>query len=269
MTDGNGINPAWNEILNVLPQEFHSLVTPALKKWDQGFHSKLAEVRDEYKDYANFKEFVDNGIDPQFVKNAVYLAEALQNNPGDVLKQINEGYDLGYISPDEAAKLQPSQPNEDEDLFSGDDIFKDPRVKAMKDSLDSIQTTYEQDRAAAEEQRLIEQFEQYITGLEQKCEADNVPFNRDFITALMSQGISGEDALTQFHQLLASQGVNTDTTDEQPPANNEQPPPVMGGEGSVGSGTPDGSISIGSLSKNALNATVEQMLAQQANSGQG
>lgn len=263
------IHPAHKEILDQIPAEFHHLVIPTLKKWDTGVQQKFQEIHDSYADLKAYEQFVKNNIDPEYAERAILLADELQRDPAAIVAKVNQAWNLGFVSKDEAAKLG-SQQEPDDDFVpdEGDDIFKDPRVKALKDNLDQLQQTYMQDKTKAEEEAELAEFEAYLNDLEEETKAKNLPFHRQFVTALISQGLDGEDAVKQYHQVLAGNVEIPDTTDTQQ-TQETSAPPVMGGEGTAGSGSADGSIEFGSLSKNQLNSTIEQMLTQQAQSGQG
>jgi hypothetical protein len=274
----SGINPAWQGILNAVPPEFHPVLIPQLQEWDKGIQQKFTEIHSSYDELKAFKPLVENNIDPEYAQQAVMLADQLQREPQKVVDQVNKAWNLGYVSKEEAEKLgqSASQNGADEsDLFGDDpddDIFKDPRVKAMKDALDSIQTEFQTTKQKEEEEQALQEFEDYLDNLEKQYTDPNreggpLPFHRTFVTALISQGIDGEAAVKQYHELLASSAPVTETN-QSPVDNTNQPPVVMGGDGSTGSGTPDGSVPFGSLSKNDLNSTVEQLLAQAQQSGQ-
>lgn len=272
-TNDNNGNPAWKPFLDVLPESLHNLVLPVLKEWDAGVQSKFQEIRSEYAELEGFKKFVDANVDPEYVEQAVILADQLQREPGKIVGQINEAWNLGYVSADEAAKLgQPpvEQENGDLDFDANNDIFKDPRVKAMKDALDELQNNFQTDKEREEEEAAIREFESDLDALEQTYTDPNreggpLPFNRMFVTALISQGLDGEAAVKQYHEVLA---LNTSSSEEsKPPANEVKPPVVMGGEGTAGSGSADGTVDVGSLSRSDVNKTVQQLLAQAAESG--
>lgn len=274
MTDEqNKVNPAWQGLLDKLPQEFHSLILPDLKAWDQGVQQKFQEIHSQYDDYKAYEVFVKKNIDPEYIEQAVTLADRLQADPKGLMAQVNEAWNLGYVSPEDAANLAQSSAGsgtEDQDFIDEDsDIFKDPRVKAMKEALDQLQSEFQTDKQREEEEAAQAEFEEYLEQLEQETTAKNLPFNKTFVTALISQGIDGEDAVAQYHQVLAINTLEGGETKQETTTETTNPPPVMGSEGSTGGGTPDGSVNFGSLSKNDLNSTIEQMLAQQAQSGQG
>lgn len=269
------INPAWQGILDVLPTELHNLVIPQLKAWDQGVQQKFQEIHSQYEEYKGYEDFIKSNIDPEYAKAAVHMADLLQRDPAKLASQINETYKLGFVPKDEVEKLtQQSLGNDSGDgqgfFENEDDILKHPVVKQMYDRLQELDSTVKTQQQLEEEEREAKELEEYLNGLESECKEKNLPFDRTFVLAYMSQGIDGEDALKQYHQVLAV-NANTETPNEPPSGNGEaQPPVVMGGGGVVGAGVPDGSVNVGALSKNSLNSTVEQILAQQAQqSGQG
>lgn len=272
----NSGNPAWKPILDVLPESLHNIVMPVLKEWDQGVQQKFAEIRGEYTELENYKKFVEANIDPEYVEQAVMLADSLQRDPGKIVGEINQAWNLGFIPKEEAEKLgQSSQDNGDNgDLFDTDaenDIFKDPRVKAMQEALEELQQGFQTDRQREEEEKATKEFEEYLDGLEQSYtdperEGGPLPFNRMFVTALISQGLDGEAAVKQYHEVLAS---NSAPGNDAPPTNSsgEKPPAVMGGEGTAGSGSADGAVDVTSLSDGEVSSTVQQLLAKAQEAG--
>lgn len=258
-------NPNHQELLNLIPGELHPVLIPILKKWDQGVNDQFAKIRGEYAEYAPFKALIDANIDPTFAQQAVALVNKLQNEPEVVLKEINQNWGLGYVSKDEVS----SSVNNDEDPFNmDDDLFKDPRFKAMADGLNAVQEQLKKQQEEAQNQSALEEFEEMLDSLEEKAKEDKLPFDRTFVTAFISQGYSGEDAVSEFHKLLAAQGVNAQQQETTDNTNNNTPPAVLGGSPS-GSGIADGSVAFGKLTKNDLNGTIEQMLAAAQQSGQG
>lgn len=256
-------NPNHQELLDKIPGELHPLVVPILKKWDQGVNDQFAKIRGEYDEYKPYKAFIDANLDPGFVQQAVQLVEQLKQDPKNVLEQINQNFDLGYVSKD---ALPETNPEEDLD-FMNDDIFKDPRVKALADGLQQVQSQLKTQQEEDEQARALAEFEEELDTLEKKAEEDKLPFDRTFVMALVAQGYNGEDAVNQFHKILAAQGLNgqqQQTTEEV----NTDAPAILGGS-PAGSGLPNESVQFGQLSRNDLNNTVEQLLAQRAQSDQG
>jgi hypothetical protein len=267
MNDEIKPNPKHSELLNLIPGELHALIVPVLKKWDQNVNDQFANIHSQYEEFKPFKALIDANVDPSFAQQAVALVNHMQENPAEVLKQINDNWDLGYLSKEEASQIQAASTEEDEFMLDSDQLLNDPRFKALADKVQSFEgqlTKRQQDEALAAE---IEAFEDSLDELEEDCKGKNLPFNREFVTALVSNGLSGEDAVKQFHQVLINQGLKVEAQPDS--TQDEVVPPVVLGGGSAGSGMPDGTVKFGSLSKNDLNASIEQMLQQAAQSGQG
>lgn len=259
MTDS--INPAWKNILDAVPPEFHPVIIPQLQEWDKGIQQKFADIRSEYDELKPYEAFVKNNIDPDYAQQAVLLADQLQRDPKQVLLQVNDAWDLGYVPKEEVARPDDGG---NMDFDDTDDIFKNPQVKAMQEALEKIQAELAQQQEQSAEESELAEFEAYLDELETKTTEAGQPFHRTFVTALISEGLDGDEAVKQYHQVLAGATPESSTTkDEEAP-----PPVVMGGNGTTGSGSPDGSIQFSSLSKNDLTNTVEQLLARAAESGQ-
>lgn len=81
------INPAWNDVLAAIPEELHSQVTPHFSKWDQNYQNGIQKVHSEYEPY---KFLVENRIQPDQVQYAMSVMQAIESNPQQVLKALQE-----------------------------------------------------------------------------------------------------------------------------------------------------------------------------------
>lgn len=95
------INPAWNDLLGVLPDPFKPLVTPHLKKWDQNFSSVQAK-------YKPFDTFVEQGISPEDLVNAHQIFKVLNDNPKAIYDRMVEtfGEEWGLNKPPTSPAVQ-------------------------------------------------------------------------------------------------------------------------------------------------------------------
>lgn len=276
MSGNDNNHPAYQHILDVIPDSLHSVVIPELKKWDAGVTQKFQEIHSQYESLKPFQQFVENGIDPNYAEQAVILADQLQRDPAKVVSEINNSWKLGFVDPEQAKALQTNQSNSGEDdsefdfsLDDTDDLMKNPKIKAMYEALEQVQNELKSQKELEEEERELQEFEEELDSLEESTKESNLPFNRLFVTAMMQQGLSGEDAVKQYHQALAISTADNSNETQQTNSTENQPPVVMGSEGTAGSGTSNDPVNFGSLSKNQLNSTIEQILAQAAESGQG
>lgn len=270
----DSINPAFKPILDVLPESLHQLVIPTLKEWDKGVQQKFTEIHSSYDELKPFKKFVENNVDADYAWQAAVLTDKLQREPEATIAEINKTWELGFISKEEAAQLGQSAGNstDEGDLFSNDDdITKHPKFQAMQQALEQVQGTIQSQSQKDEEARAIAEFNKELDALEKKYtqpeEGDPLPFHRTFVTALMANGLSGDEAVKQYHQVLAGNSVTPESNDNS--SSTDDPPVVMGNQGSVGSGQDDGAVDFSSLNRSDFTSTVADLVKAQMESGQG
>lgn len=250
-------HPAWQEILDVLPDSLHELVTPTLKKWDEGVNNKLTEVRSQYDPY---KDLIENETDPVLIGQALGLVQQLNDNPAQVLEQVIEAFQLeDFIRKADLDALAGQGGNEPGGYDAdNDEFFNDPRFKAMKDTLDQLQGQISGQQETAQQQKQAEEWENYL----QKLETDHGNFDRDFVTALVANGMDGVAAVKRYHstvsqaaaKLAEQNGINANGQQQT------QVPVVMGSEGTAGAGVGTQPVKMGELSRSATNDLVSQIL---------
>ena len=262
----NNGHPAWKPILDALPESLHSLIRPHLESWDKGVEARFAEI---HKQYEGYKPFMDNNVDPRWLQQAAVFARNFEQDPEGIISKANETYKLGFITASEAEELrsQVSSQNNDtnyEDLDLDEDenmrLEDNPVVKQLLEDSKKMQEILKVQQEEQELDRNAQEFNEY---LDKFLVGDKAHVSRDFVTALVAQGFTGEQAVEEFNKALANtvsaNGVTNQTTDSGSSNNNEAP--VIGGSaGTSGSGLPDGSIDFGGMSTDKLNETVEAML---------
>lgn len=269
-------HPAWQEILDVIPDELHHLVKPTLAKWDKGVQEKIESLHNKYEPY---KDLVDNNVEMDQVNQAISLWNEIYENPSEVVKNVIDAFELDDYVPKD------SLPEESETLempeTSNTDYSGDPQLEAITKQLQALQDRFEQQDKESEEEREQREFEEYLTELEQNADG---PFDKTYVTALISQGIDGAKAVKQYQDIVSqaaaelnnagndqegSSPENSDNAGEAPTSSTTEStvptaPVVMGNSGTVGSGVPDDSVRMGDLGKNEVNDLVEKILSGQA-----
>ena len=96
----DGINEAWNPLLEKLPAAYHEHVTPVLKEWDKGVQSRFDSLNQKYNPY---NEFVDQKIDPAVLRVGLSIVQQVQTNPRAFYEDL--GKHLG-ITPEQAQLLK-------------------------------------------------------------------------------------------------------------------------------------------------------------------
>lgn len=193
-----GNNPAWNEFLQVIPQELHEKVTPLLQKWDQGVNDRFQKVHSEYEPWKD----ITKSTDPETTRWALNVLNALNENPkmvydalGDWMK--DSGIDAGQIQ--QAVQQQQQGLSTGQGQQGPEDPYKQQfdglqqQVRLMTEFLQAQQQNQESQQmdyqvaqefdAASKKYGLSPQDEQFVSGL-----------------VLQNPGISIDQAAQQFNE---------------------------------------------------------------------
>lgn len=237
------INPAWNDVLGVLPQEFHSQVTPHFSKWDQNFQNKIQEVHSQYEPY---KPFIDQGVTPEELNFGYGLYNALQTNPQEVLAALQEAIaqENGEYDPEQGQFESTPQQFDPQQM----DIQEHPYVQHLTEQLNVISQILLGQREQEQQAQYDQEFDQELTSLKETYGE----YDEKYVIGLLMANpeMETEDAVKQYKAL-----------EQQILAGKRQPgPPVLGSGGGFPNTTPD----TRKLSSKDTRNVVQQMLAQAA-----
>jgi len=194
---GQGVNPAWNEFLEAIPEDYRDevqpLVTPVLQKWDQG-------VQQRFEEYKPYEKYAKEKIDPQVMDYALGLLNTLNDNDG-ALQVFNQ---LGSYLEEQGLLDQEEDPKDkgEEEL----DLSTIP--PALKHELEKLQqgfTTLAQYNLAQKE---AEQQAKEDADLERELKslADKYgEYDENWVLAQMMNGMDAEDAVKGYHEWLDTQ----------------------------------------------------------------
>lgn len=121
--DGNdststGGNPAWQEFLQEAPppEVYEKYIAPAFTKWDQHVTKRFDQVHQQYDPWKD----VIGSADPQTAGFAINLLNALNNNPREVVDEINKYYKLNELQDKAVAQGQvdPTKVEQDNDPYA-------------------------------------------------------------------------------------------------------------------------------------------------------
>lgn len=192
-----GPNPAWNDVLNAVPAEFHNVLTENFKKWDQEAQSKIEQANAQIRAFEPYKAFVDNQIPASELENGLRLMYEVNTNPKDVWEALGKAYNLTpaqvqQIANDTANATDPNQPQGQPN--AGQQQYKDPRIDQLQQGIELVSQIVLQDQqakqAALEDQKLANE----LKSLEQKHGA----FDEGYVLAMMQNGMNGEEAVKAF-----------------------------------------------------------------------
>ena len=254
-------HPAWQELLNGVPEDLHPILTPKLQEWERNYSQKLQGTVEEYKPLEVYKPLVENNVDFDTVQRALWLAQKIEENPQEVVDLAIEQFDLKYAPISDNDEEDPDVDDEDYSDIDLSGLEHHPAFKQLKAQADQVQQYLDRQREEQEESQASNALQQELAGLHDKFDTKDdagnvvVPgFDDLYVTALIAQGVEPEAAVKHFNDTFQARLQHFQQNQQQ------NPPVVMGGDGNTGSGIPQEVTDMGSLSNNAVNDLVIQML---------
>ena len=211
------INPAWEEALSQIPEEFHPALTPKLNEWDQNFQ-KVQQT------YAPYKELVDAEIPFEQVQRALQINDLINSNPRGVYDFLQTQYNYG------ASSVTGPQENNAEDEFVYDadenDISKHPLVQELSQKVSSFENYFQTQQQRELENRVQQEIEGTFNQISGKYGELDTQTKQDIARLAMGAGDNdlskaADDYFTRFRQ---------------PARASDTAPPVLRGNGRVASG---------------------------------
>jgi len=254
-------HPAWQEILDAVPESLHSLIKPKLEAMDKGVQAKLQELHGTYDPY---KKFAENNVDPRVIEQSLYLANHLQSNPAEFVERAINNFNLTQY---QQQQLRQQAEELEEDEWDGEDLTKHPGFKALADQITALKgqlTEREQKEQLSQQQQ---ELEDYLDSLEEA----HGDFDRLYVSALMANNVDGPQAVKQYQDMVNAAALKLTNPEQQQQQqqqqfqqDNGQPPVVMGAAGTAGSGSPNEPVSMGAMKPGEVQDLVLQMLEQAA-----
>jgi len=233
-------HPAWRQILDTIPEEYHDQIIPTLQDWDRGVSRRFQRIHDEY---APYKDLGD--IEPDSIKEALNVYNALTTNPAETWEAIGRVYGL---SPQQVS--QAASQDEDFDLEDLPAPIRERlnRLDEHDRTLMQLSQQIQQQNARSEEQAEDEALEEYLEELREEYGE----FDEDYVVGLIASGMDGEDAVGRFQALLHDIASNIEF--DEPKQNYPQ---VMSG----GGGVPDyGQVDTSKMSNQDTQALIAEIL---------
>lgn len=231
-----GHNPAWDEVLSLLPEQFHSVVTPAFSKWDQAAQSRIEAANAELKQFEAYKPYVEHGINSDELEQGLRLLYEINNNPQNVYEALKNSYNFGQ-------QPETSQGNvsEEENPLEGlpPEILE--KLANHDNMLQAVSQIVLNDAQAKQDAAADSALEKELNDLK----TAHGEYDEDYVLAKMQLGMSGEDAVKSYQALV--QRITP-----QPFA-----PTLLGSSG--GNGVPSSAIDPTKLSSKETRNLVAQM----------
>lgn len=136
------VNPAWEEVLSLLPKEFHKVVTPHFAKWDGNFSRVQSESAAKYSPY---EPIISQGIKPEQIQQAMQIMQAINQNPRDIFDRLGKHHGFFEEQGQEEENEEVLDINSLEEEFA---IEKHPFVMELQQQVQAL-TNEAQARAQA------------------------------------------------------------------------------------------------------------------------
>ncbi len=240
----DSINPAWNDLLEVVPSQLHSLVTPYLQKWDKNYQEGINKVHSQYEPY---KSYIDNEIQPGQIDYALQLMQAIESRPAEVIKALQEWSGTSVEEP----------PTTEQQGQSGDteipaEWLNHPEFKRMQDMVDQMAQLMVQQNQASQ----VNQEDAALEAELEKLHKEHGDFDEEWVLtrAANNPNISFDKHVTAYKEFV--NGII---------ANTRKPGPKVLSAGGV---APDSQVDTKTLDSKGRRDLVAQMLAAAAQQSQ-
>lgn len=249
-TDSNpsGPNPAWNDVLNVIPDQFHGMVTPHFQKWDAAANQRIESINTQF---APYQPFVEHGISQEDLIQGLRLMQQLNESPQEVYEALVNAYGYGNQQQNQQPQ-NPQQPNQLNNLLNPQQQeLVDPRVDRLQQGVDLMaRIMYEQEQQMVSAQADSD-LDTELNALKQK----HGDFDEKYVLAYMNAGMTGDQAAQSYNQMKNSMLTN-----------NPRPfaPSVMGNNSGQGAGIPSDAVDVTKLNGKETRNLVVEMLARAA-----
>lgn len=240
-----GPNPAWNDVLSVIPEQFHQVITPHFQQWDQAAQAKIEAANASLKEYEAYKPFREHDISSQEIEQGLRLMYEINNNPENVYNALQNAYKFGQ-APSPVASAEGAGNEEDEE-----ELGIDPEIAEKLSQHDGLLQAVSQivlnEQQAKQNAAADAALDKEIEGLK----SEHGDFDEDYVLTKMLNGASGADAVKSYQALVQS-------ITPKPFA------PNVLGSSNGGNGIPSNAIDPTKLSGKETRDLVAQMLAQAA-----
>lgn len=202
------IHPAWQEILNAVPSEYHDQIVPTLQQWDTGVSRRFQKIHDEYAPYKDLESLGS----PEELQKALDVYNALINDPKGTIDTVKRVYGLSLDDDDS------EEEDELEDLppVLRNKLSKLDEHERMLASMSSEMLARQAAEAEADEDEALEEYLQDLT-------EEYGEFDEDFVVGLIAAGVDGDEAVERYQELVSRYSQNT----------HNAAPKIMSGSGGI------------------------------------
>lgn len=242
-----GGNPAWKDLLANVPDSLHHVITPHLQKWDKSVENRFQKLQQDSSVYEPYKEFVDQGVDPQSIQQAMAVMSMINDNPDQFFREMQ----TFYKDDPRFAQQQENSQGQTESLDLGEqqpqfDLESDPRFQTIAQQQEIIAQFLAGQVAEQEQSEADAALDQEVKGLQEKYGA----FDEEFVFGLANAGVDIEVAVQRYQNLISK-------------ARNPVPGSNLPNVVSPGGGVPSTAVDVGEMDRKSTRALIQDFLSTQ------
>lgn len=253
--ESESVNPAWNDVLNVIPEDVRESVIPKFREWDSNFQTQVQKVHSDYEPYKFLKE---DGIAGDDVRMALGIMNAIQDNPEQVYKSLGENFGFNSVDAGATNGSISGQGVSGQGNTEAGDFNLPPEVQKQLERLQTGHDTMAQIILAEQRKQEDAQRDAALKDEMDQLEQKHGKFDKGFVLSHMAQGASSQQAIEAYQNLVEQ--IRSD--DNRPKA-----PRLLS---SGGAGIPgQGKVDVTKLSDAATKDLVSNYLRDARASNQG
>ena len=164
-----GVNPAWNDVINYIPEEERPKVISKLQEWDNNF----AKVQ---SDFAPYKPLLDHKVSMEEVSRAFQFAQLVNTNPRAVYDELGQRFGFGQGQ----QQVTKEDDNEEEENPNPQfDLTKHPQFVEMQNKLQQFEQAAMLDYQRQQERQEAQKVESEFSNIENEFKVKLSPQARE------------------------------------------------------------------------------------------
>lgn len=190
-----GGNPAWNDLVQYIPQEKRTEAANVLKEWDSSYN-KLQE------EHAPWRDFAKSGISPEYADTAFKFMSVAERDPQMVYQRLGEF--LGISTEEVKEMAEESKPSDDGTTTPSLDIETHPAYQKLQQTVDTLSkivvAQHQSELTSAEEKKQEAALEKELSMLKDKH--GDFP-EREIVMRMLHAGMTPDEAMADYNKLVS------------------------------------------------------------------
>lgn len=242
-------NPAWKELLDIMPSNLHPQMQPVLDKWEQGVQQRFQQHAEQMQRYEPYQALIDNNVPMDYIEQALSVAQLIDENPQGFMQQLQAifGGDEGQQY-EQGPNGQEYDYGDQEGTFEQQqwDLSQDPRFQELQQHQDLLAQHIAGQMQAEQEAQEDAELDEMLDSLRQQYG----DYDERYVITMAASGMHPEEAVKAYHEMV-------NNIRSQPRADANLPRIV-----SPSNGMPSEQVDVANLSDADRRKLVQNILSQ-------